>query len=80
MSYDEQETRFETDPKTKHNNKYSQSKFRMNHNPCHTTAVPYAEALGYIPKPRYSTDSNSSFASPDPPKSQEEKGPLTINR
>ncbi len=49
------------------------SKFRMNHNPCRTTAVPYAKVLGYTPKSSTS-DSNSSFVSPDPPKRQRGNG------
>ncbi len=56
------------------------SKFRMNHNPCHTTAVPYAEALGYIPKPSTLLTQTAHLHLQTLQKVKEEKGPLTINR
>ncbi len=74
MSYDEQETRFENDPKTKHNNKYSQKQIQDEPQSMPHDSSSLRRSARIYSKTQYSTDSNSSFASPDPPKSQRGKG------
>ncbi|XP_056090027.1 mis18-binding protein 1 isoform X2 [Rhinichthys klamathensis goyatoka] len=73
MSYDEQETGIESDSKTKHNRKPSQKQIQdeLQSMPCDNSSLRRSSRLSS--RAQYSTDSSSSFASPDPPKMQRGK-------
>ncbi|KAF4102285.1 hypothetical protein G5714_017085 [Onychostoma macrolepis] len=74
VSYDEQETRFENHPKTKHNNRSSQKQIQDEPQSMPHDSSSLRRSARIYSKAQYSTDSNSSFASPDPPKRQRGKG------
>ncbi|XP_077095850.1 mis18-binding protein 1 isoform X2 [Siphateles boraxobius] len=73
MSFDEQETGIESDSKTKHNRKPSQKQIQDEPHsmPHDNSSLRRSTRLSF--RAQYSTDSNSSFASPDPPKRERGK-------
>ncbi|XP_016354000.1 mis18-binding protein 1 [Sinocyclocheilus anshuiensis] len=74
MSYDEQETGSENDLKTKHNNKSPQKQIQDEPQSMPHDSRSLRRSTLIYSKAQCSTDSNSSFASPDPPKRQRGKG------
>ncbi|XP_048047955.1 mis18-binding protein 1 [Megalobrama amblycephala] len=74
MSYDEQDTGIENDSKIKRNRKTSQKQIQdeAHSMPLDNSSLRRSSRLHS--RAQYSTDSNSSFASPDPPKRQRGKG------
>uniref|UniRef100_A0A8C1WZU2 MIS18 binding protein 1 n=1 Tax=Cyprinus carpio TaxID=7962 RepID=A0A8C1WZU2_CYPCA len=85
VSCDEKETGSEKDLRTKHNNKSSQKQIQDEPQPIPHDSSSLRRSARIYSKAQYSTDSNSSFASPDPPKRQRGKGstdhkPLTKHK
>ncbi|KAL0170137.1 hypothetical protein M9458_034733, partial [Cirrhinus mrigala] len=74
MSYDEQEAGFEIDPKTKRNSKSSQKQIQDEPQSIPHDSSSLRRSARIYSRAQYSTDSNSSFASPDPPKRRRGKG------
>ncbi|XP_026142077.1 mis18-binding protein 1 [Carassius auratus] len=74
MSYDEQETGSENDLKPKHKKKSSQKQIQDEPQSMPHDSSSLRRSARIYSKAQYSTDSNSSFASPDPPKWQKGKG------
>ncbi len=74
MSYDEQETGFENDLKKKHNNKSSQKQIQDEPQSMPYNSSSLRQSARLYSKVQYSSDSNSSFVSPDPPKRQRGNG------
>ncbi|XP_073683360.1 mis18-binding protein 1 [Garra rufa] len=74
VSYDEQEAGFENVPKTKRNSKSSQKKIQDESQSITHDNSSLRRSARIYSRAQYSTDSNSSFASPDPPKRQRGKG------
>ncbi len=74
MSYDEQETGFENDLKKKHNNKSSQNQIQGEPQSMPYNSSSLRQSARLYSKVQYSSDSNSSFVSPDPPKRQRGNG------
>ncbi len=74
MSYDEQETGFENDLKKKHNNKSSQKQIQGEPQSMPYNSSSLRQSARLYSKVQYSSDSNSSFVSPDPPKRQRGNG------
>ncbi|KAL1257929.1 hypothetical protein QQF64_011173 [Cirrhinus molitorella] len=74
MSYDEQEIDFENDPKTKRNSKSSQKQIQDEPQSMTHDNSSLRRSARIYSRAQYSTDSNSSFASPDPPKRRRGKG------
>ncbi len=70
MSYDEQETGFENDLKKKHNNKSSQKQIQDEPQSMPYNSSSLRQSAPLYSKVQNSSDSNSSFVSPDPPKRQ----------
>ncbi|KTF79220.1 hypothetical protein cypCar_00014827 [Cyprinus carpio] len=66
VSYDDQESGFENDPKTKSNGK-SQKQIREEPQSMPHDSSCLRRSARIYSRAQYSTDSNSSFASPDPP-------------
>lgn len=73
MSYDEQETGIESDSKTNHNRKSSQKQIQDEPHSMLRNNSSLRRSSRLSSRAQYSTDSNSSFASPDPPKRQRGK-------
>lgn len=74
MSYDEQDTGIENDSKTKRNRKTSQKQIQDEPHSMPLDNSSLRRSSRLHSRAQYSTDSNSSFASPDPPKRQRGKG------
>lgn len=74
MSYDEQETGLEQDLKTKRYSKSSQKQIRVDPQPMPHDCSSLRRSSRISSRIIYSTDSNSSFTSPDPPRRQRGKG------
>ncbi|XP_050988574.1 mis18-binding protein 1 [Labeo rohita] len=74
MSYDEQEAGFENDLKTRRNSKASQKQIQDEPKSITHDSSSLRRSARIYSRVQYSTDSNSSFASPDPPKRQRGKG------
>lgn len=74
MSCDEQDTGIENDSKTKRNRKTSQKQIQDEPHSMPLDNSSLRRSSRIHSRAQYSTDSNSSFASPDPPKRQRRKG------
>ncbi|XDV43311.1 hypothetical protein PO909_011812 [Leuciscus waleckii] len=70
MSYDEQETGIESDSNTNRNRKPSQKQIQDEPHSMPRNNSSLRRSSRLSSRAQYSTDSNSSFASPDPPKRQ----------